>query len=46
MSALTPDNEWTDLDWSWDELFDGDEVVVDEAVACSLENPEICESCS
>jgi hypothetical protein len=42
--------EWTDLDWSWDELFtDDDEIIVDEAYityTCNLENPETCESCS
>lgn len=41
----TPDELFVDVP-SWDGLFDDDEViVVDEAVACSLENPESCEAC-
>jgi len=38
-------DEWQDYP-SWDDLFDDDnEIIIDEAIACSLENPETCESC-
>ena len=34
-------DEWDDLGWE----FLDEELTVDEAQACSLENPESCESC-
>lgn len=44
-SAWEPANEWAEYP-SWDHLFDDDnEIIVDDVIACSLENPETCESC-
>lgn len=43
MPALT--DNWDDYP-AWDDLFDDDnQVILDEVTACSLENPESCESC-